>query len=197
MHTLAQLTCAPLAAQLIEDFMRKNVAAAANVVMASPVFYFTFSAIVGETMAVSLVRALTGTMRIVPFMGVFYGAFAVISPFLVDYFMHENVMGAAQTYEVRARQAYRTPGIRTPCLRHAPHAMHTPWPCHAHGMRHARGPCPHPACAARAGGDGHGGPGDDHVRLRGDRGGGRAARLRRALLADDRLLLRHLHPSAG
>ena len=138
MHTLAQLTCAPLAAQLIEDFMRKNVAAAANVVMASPVFYFTFSAIVGETLAVSLVRAVTGTMRIVPFMGVFYGAFAVISPFLVDYFMHENVMGAAQTYEVRARQAYRTPGIRTPCLRHAPHAMHTPWPCHAHGMRHAR-----------------------------------------------------------
>ena len=104
--------------------MRKNVAAAANVVMASPVFYFTFSAIVGETLAVSLVRAVTGTMRIVPFMGVFYGAFAVISPFLVDYFMHENVLGAAQTYEVRARQAYRTPGI--------PHARHTypmPAPC--------------------------------------------------------------------
>lgn len=140
--------------------MRKNVAAAANVVMASPVFYFTFSAIVGERLAVSLVRALTGTMRIVPFMGVFYGAFAVISPFLVDYFMHENVMGAAQTYEVRACQAYvvphacamhRTPcmrracamrapcgrrayATRTPCTaRHAPYAMHTPWPCHAHG----------------------------------------------------------------
>lgn len=85
--------------QLIEDFMRKNVAAAANVVMASPVFYFTFSTIVGETLAVSLVRALTGTMRIVPFMGVFYGAFAIISPFLVDYFMQDNFMGAAQTYE--------------------------------------------------------------------------------------------------
>jgi len=85
--------------QLIEDFMRKNVAAAANVVMASPVFYFTFSTIVGEKVAVSLVRAVTGTMRIVPFMGVFYGAFAIISPFLVDYFMHDNFMGAAQTYE--------------------------------------------------------------------------------------------------
>jgi len=80
--------------QLIEDFVRKNVAAAANVVMASPVFYFTFSAIVGERVAVSSVRAMTGTMRIVPFMGVFYGAFAIISPFLVDYFM-----GRGQTYE--------------------------------------------------------------------------------------------------
>ena len=135
--------------------MRKNVAAAANVVMASPVFYFTFSAIVGETLAVSLVRAVTGTMRIVPFMGVFYGAFAVISPFLVDYFMHENVMGAAQTYEVRARQAYRTPGIRTPCLRHAPYAVHTPCTaCHAHAMAlpragdRARTPCALPVQAA-------------------------------------------------
>ena len=155
MHTLAQLTCAPLAAQLIEDFMRKNVAAAANVVMASPVFYFTFSAIVGETLAVSLVRAVTGTMRIVPFMGVFYGAFAVISPFLVDYFMHENVMGAAQTYEVRARQAYRTPGIRTPCMRHAPYAVHTPCTVpHGHAMalpraRHAPRPGTVPAPRAR------------------------------------------------
>lgn len=138
--------------------MRKNVAAAANVVMASPVFYFTFSAIVGERLAVSLVRALTGTMRIVPFMGVFYGAFAVISPFLVDYFMHENVMGAAQTYEVHACQAYVVPHAcamhRTPCMRracamrapcgrhagavhtlrvrHAPHAMHRT-PCTRHG----------------------------------------------------------------
>ena len=135
--------------------MRKNVAAAANVVMASPVFYFTFSAIVGETLAVSLVRALTGTMRIVPFMGVFYGAFAVISPFLVDYFMHENVMGAAQTYEVRARQAYRTPGIRTPCMRRAPYAVHTPCTTrHAHAMalpraRHAPRPGTVPAPRAR------------------------------------------------
>ena len=190
--------------------MRKNVAAAANVVMASPVFYFTFSAIVGETLAVSLVRAVTGTMRIVPFMGVFYGAFAVISPFLVDYFMHENVMGAAQTYEVRARQAYRTPGIPharhtypmpAPCTVRRAYAMHRT-PCTRHGPA-TRTACAtpgdrgHPVHAGRAGCDGHGGPGDDHVRLRGDRGGGRAARLRRALLADDRLLIRYLHPSAG
>ena len=146
-HTRPQLTRAPLAAQLIEDFMRKNVAAAANVVMASPVFYFTFSTIVGEKVAVSLVRAVTGTMRIVPFMGVFYGAFAIISPFLVDYFMHDNFMGAAQTYEARAHHA--TPCIHHAYTKHTPSIHHayttrTPWPSHAHGMRHARGPCPHP-----------------------------------------------------
>ena len=48
-------------------------------------------------------------------------------------------------YEVRARQAYVPHACamhRTPCIRHASHAMHTPWPCHAHGMRHARGPWP-------------------------------------------------------
>lgn len=148
--------------------MRKNVAAAANVVMASPVFYFTFSAIVGETLAVSMVRALTGTMRIVPFMGVFYGAFAIISPFLVDYFMHENIMGAAQTYEVRARQAYvpqayvpHACAMHAPCTvrRHAPHAMHAPCMRSAYAARAPRtamhrspctrhGPATRTACAA-------------------------------------------------
>tara|TARA_B110001452_G_scaffold80054_1_gene65460 strand:- start:1727 stop:2533 length:807 start_codon:yes stop_codon:yes gene_type:complete len=87
-------------AQLIEDFLRKNVAAAGNVVMASPVFYFMFSKIVGESIVVSSMRAITGTMRIVPFMGVFYGAFAVFSPFIVDYFMkggqsYEDATGTA------------------------------------------------------------------------------------------------------
>jgi hypothetical protein len=137
-HTLPQLTRVPLAAQLIEDFMRKNVAAAANVVMASPVFYFTFSTIVGETLAVSLVRALTGTMRIVPFMGVFYGAFAIISPFLVDYFMQDNFMGAAQTYEVRT--------MHTPCIRHA-YTM--AMPCARHAPRPWTVPTPRARCPCR------------------------------------------------
>ena len=118
--------------------MRKNVAAAANVVMASPVFYFTFSTIVGETLAVSLVRALTGTMRIVPFMGVFYGAFAIISPFLVDYFMQDNFMGAAQTYEVRT--------MHTPCIRHA-YTM--AMPCARHAPRPWTVPTPRARCPCR------------------------------------------------
>ncbi|EOD38568.1 hypothetical protein EMIHUDRAFT_454608 [Emiliania huxleyi CCMP1516] len=86
--------------QLIEDFLRKNVAAAANVVMASPVFYFLFAGITGESVVVSSLRAITGTMRIVPFMGAFYGLFAVCSPFLVDFFMargqgYEEATGTA------------------------------------------------------------------------------------------------------
>ena len=68
--------------QLIEDFVRKNVAAAANVVMASPVFYFMFAKVMKESILVSSVRAITGTFRIVPFMGFFYGAFALFCPFV-------------------------------------------------------------------------------------------------------------------
>lgn len=82
--------------QLIEDFLRKNVAAAANVVMASPVFYFLFAGITGESVLVSSLRAITGTMRIVPFMGAFYGLFAVCSPFLVDFFMARGPGGVVR-----------------------------------------------------------------------------------------------------
>ena len=124
-YTRPQLIRAP-PPQLIEDFVRKNVAAAANVVMASPVFYFTFSAIVGERVAVSSVRALTGTMRIVPFMGVFYGAFAIISPFLVDYFM-----GRGQSYEAGTRHATR-------------HATCHPRPGPRSRSRACPCPCPRP-----------------------------------------------------
>jgi len=79
--------------QLIEDFVRKNAAAACNVLMASPVFYFMFSIMHSQTVLVSSVRSITGTMRIVPFMGMFYGFFAIVCPFVTDYFM-----GRGQTY---------------------------------------------------------------------------------------------------
>ena len=54
----------------------------------------------GESVVVSSLRAITGTMRIVPFMGAFYGLFAVCSPFLVDFFMargqgYEEATGTA------------------------------------------------------------------------------------------------------
>ena len=98
--------------QLIEDYVRKNAAAAVNVVMASPTFYFLFAKMHGQSLAVSSVRAFTGarrapparpraaarppraaaslraprsragTLRIVPFMGFFYGAFALFCPFV-------------------------------------------------------------------------------------------------------------------
>ena len=47
--------------QLIEDYVRKNAAAAVNVVMASPTFYFLFAKMHGQSLAVSSVRAFTGT----------------------------------------------------------------------------------------------------------------------------------------
>lgn len=55
--------------QLIEDFVRKNVAAACNVLLASPVFYFMFSKMHSQSFLISSIRAFTGTFRIVPFMG--------------------------------------------------------------------------------------------------------------------------------
>jgi len=66
---------------LVEDFVRKNIAAAANVLMASPVFYFVFAKIHQESFLVSSIRAVTGTLRIVPFMGFFYGFMAFVAPF--------------------------------------------------------------------------------------------------------------------
>jgi hypothetical protein len=54
---------------LIEDFVRKNVMAACNVVMASPAFYFLFAAIHQQPISTCVVRSITGTLRIVPFMG--------------------------------------------------------------------------------------------------------------------------------
>jgi len=72
---------------LIEDFVRKNTLAACNVLMASPVFYFMFSRIYGQPLAVCLVRAVTGSLRITPFMFSFYGFFAFAAPFATQMLM--------------------------------------------------------------------------------------------------------------
>ena len=75
---------------LVEDFIRKNVLAACNVLMASPVFYFAFAKIMNEGFVVSAIRGISGTLRIVPFMGFFYGFFAVVCPFVTQYFMESH-----------------------------------------------------------------------------------------------------------
>lgn len=80
--------------QLIEDYLRKNATAAVNVIFASPTFYFMFAKMHGQSLLVSSVRAFTGSMRIVPFMGFFYGAFAVICPFVTS-----ALMARGQTYK--------------------------------------------------------------------------------------------------
>jgi hypothetical protein len=80
---------------LVEDHIRKNALAACNVLMASPVFYFMFSWIYGESVAVCAIRSVTGSMRIVPFMFGFYGFFAVVVPFVTQYFMESRNMSYA------------------------------------------------------------------------------------------------------
>jgi hypothetical protein len=75
---------------LIQDHVRKNAIAAVNVLMASPVFYFMFSKIYGMTFAVSSIRAVTGTLRVAPFMGFFYGFFAIVVPFVTQVFMERG-----------------------------------------------------------------------------------------------------------
>ena len=87
---------------LIEDYVRKNSAAACNVLMASPVFYFMFAKIYGEPIPVCSVRAITGSVRIVPFMFSFYAFFALICPFVT-----QALMQRGQTYE----EASGTAGI--------------------------------------------------------------------------------------
>ena len=79
---------------LIEDFVRKNAIAACNVLMASPVFYFMFSRIYGQPISVCLVRSVTGSLRITPFMFSFYGFFALACPFATQMLMQRH----GQTY---------------------------------------------------------------------------------------------------
>lgn len=86
--------------RLIEDYVRKNAAAACNVLMASPVFYFMFSRIYGEPLSVCAVRSITGSARIVPFMFGFYAFFALICPFAT-----QALMARGQTYEEAAATA--------------------------------------------------------------------------------------------
>ena len=88
--------------QLIEDYVRKNAAAACNVLMASPVFYFMFAKIYQEPLSVCLVRSITGSVRIVPFMFSFYAFFALICPYVT-----QALMQRGQTYE----EASGTAGI--------------------------------------------------------------------------------------
>ncbi len=76
--------------RLVEDYIRKNCAAAINVIYASPTFYFLFAKTHGQTFLVSTIRAFTGSLRIVPFMGFFYGSFALVCPFVTEYFMRRG-----------------------------------------------------------------------------------------------------------
>ena len=76
-------------ARLIGGFFKTNLSAGINVIAASPAFYFSWHLIHGEGVATCLLRSVTGTLRIVPFMGIFYGSFAVVLPFVTAHLMGE------------------------------------------------------------------------------------------------------------
>lgn len=88
--------------QLLEDFLKRNLVAALNVTLASPAFYFMWHLIHGTPVHFTLVRSLTGTARIIPFMTFFYAILGVGGAMLTNYFMktgndYEAAKGNANT----------------------------------------------------------------------------------------------------
>ena len=73
--------------QIIKDHVLANARAMVNVTAASPAFYFTWHLIHGQSLSNCALRSVTGTMRTLPFMMLFYGGFAVFLPVLTDIVM--------------------------------------------------------------------------------------------------------------
>lgn len=89
---------------LIVDHIKLNLEAARNVLLASPSFYFMWHLIHGQSVPTCVLRGLTGTIRIVPFMGAFYSLLALALPYFTSDFMdrfeqgYEEAKGNAQTF---------------------------------------------------------------------------------------------------
>lgn len=64
-------------------------------ILASPAFYFSWHLIHRESIVNCVLRSVTGTLRIVPFMGMFYGSFALLLPFVTGALMQHR----GQTFE--------------------------------------------------------------------------------------------------
>ena len=73
--------------QLLGDFLERNLVAALNVTLASPAFYFMWHLIHNTPLHITFIRSLTGTVRIIPFMGIFYSLLGVGGAVLTNYFM--------------------------------------------------------------------------------------------------------------
>ena len=85
--------------RLIDDFLRTNIVALGNVLLASPTFYFMWHLIHQQSVATSLMRSVTGSVRIVPFMVVFHACFAVGLPFFTAELMKRSSPGPADSEE--------------------------------------------------------------------------------------------------
>ena len=76
--------------RLVDDFIRTNIVALANVLLASPTFYFMWHLIHQQSVANSLMRGVTGTVRIAPFMVIFHSLFAIGLPFFTAELMRRS-----------------------------------------------------------------------------------------------------------
>lgn len=84
--------------QLANMFM-KCIEGAANNIMASPLFYTAWHLIHRQSLPVSIIRGITGTLRITPFMALFYIFAGVFVPYSTNYFMNTGKdYGTAYNY---------------------------------------------------------------------------------------------------
>ena len=74
-------------AELLEDHIKRNMVAGWNVVLASPSFYFLWHFVHKAGLTTSAVRSITGTVRIVPFLGLLYGTCACAIPWATSKLM--------------------------------------------------------------------------------------------------------------
>mmetsp|Transcript_86700 Transcript_86700/g.144191 ORF Transcript_86700/g.144191 Transcript_86700/m.144191 type:complete len:346 (-) Transcript_86700:573-1610(-) len=79
---------------LMNDYFRRNALAGYNVLLASPAFYFLWHLTHNAGFSTSLVRSITGSVRIVPFLTVLYGGCAVTLPMMTG-----ALMARGQKYE--------------------------------------------------------------------------------------------------
>eukprot|EP00667_Euglena_gracilis_P009561 EG_transcript_9716 len=75
---------------LMNDYFRRQLLAFHNVMLASPSFYFLWHLVHNAGVVTSSVRSITGTVRIVPFLGVLYGGCAVLLPLGTNYLMNRG-----------------------------------------------------------------------------------------------------------
>ena len=78
----------------MNDYFRRNALAGYNVLLASPAFYFLWHLTHNAGFSTSLVRSITGSVRIVPFLTVLYGGCAVTLPMMTG-----ALMARGQKYE--------------------------------------------------------------------------------------------------
>jgi hypothetical protein len=72
----------------LANMFMKCIEGAANNVMASPLFYTAWHLIHRQSLPVSIVRGITGTLRIAPFMALFYFFAGIVVPYSTNHFMN-------------------------------------------------------------------------------------------------------------